>query len=100
MTEPSEEGSTSSNMRPKLTVFDIAFLQEFTRALRRENDPRAVHTRLSSLLAHYDVINWQLEYDWPIWRARRCPTADGFASINDVIYPPQHLTPAGRLNDP
>jgi RES domain len=87
-------------MPPKLTVFEIGFLQDFTRALRAEAEPSVVHTKLSFLLAHYDVINWQLKYDWPIWRARRCSTAAGFESINDVIYPLPHRTPAGRLNDP
>jgi hypothetical protein len=69
--------------------------------LRKENDPSVVHGKLSSLLVHYDVINWQLQYDWPIWRARKCKTAGGFDSINDLIYPPPDLiTRAGRLNDP
>jgi hypothetical protein len=87
-------------MPPKLTIFELNFLQDFAGALRSENDPSVVHRKLSFLLAHYDVINWDLKYDWPIWRARKCKTADGFDSIDDLIYPPPHLTPAGRLNNP
>jgi hypothetical protein len=87
-------------MPPKLTVFEISFLQDFAQAVRRETDPNVVYQKLSLLLAHYDVINWQLQYDWLIWRARKCGT-DGFDSINDLIYPPPHLiTRAGRLNNP
>jgi hypothetical protein len=93
-TVPSRERDTWESvpperpLPPKLTVFEIGFPQEFTRDLRRETDPTVVHERLAKLLAHYDVINYELRYDWIVWRARRCNSAEGFQSITDLIYPP------------
>ncbi|HUT17418.1 MAG TPA: RES domain-containing protein [Acidobacteriota bacterium] len=86
-------------MKPKLTVIDINFLQDFALALRHEADPGVVHEKLSWLLDHYDVINYDLSYDWPIWRARKCKTENGFGSVNELIYPPRHIVNAGRLNN-
>ena len=87
-------------MPPRLTVFAIDFLQDLARSLRSQTDPSVVYSGLSSVLAHYDVVNWPLRYEGIIWRARKCKTADGFASVTDLIYPPPHQTPAGRLNEP
>ena len=86
-------------MKPKLTVVEINFLQEFARSLRDNVDPIVLSDRLSWLLEAYQIINFELGSGALIWRARKCKNEQDFESINDLIYPPKQHTKNGRVNE-
>lgn len=76
----------------------IDFLQEELRALRRERSPERVRSRLAGLLEHYEVLNYDLRLERPIFRAQKC-TSEGFDKIQRLMYPPAPLARIGRANE-
>ena len=81
-----------------IVVEEINSLQEFARSLKRDTDPNIVRAKLTRLLEVYAIHNFELGQGSPIFRARRCRSEQGFASLNDLIYPPRDITTIGRLN--
>lgn len=76
----------------------IDILQEELRALRRERSPDRVHSRLAGLLEHYEVLNYDLTLNRPLFRAQKC-ASEGFGKIQRLMYPPASLARIGRANE-
>ena len=81
-----------------IVVEEINSLQRFARSLRYDTDPSIVRAKLTRFLEVYGIHNFILGQGSPIFRARRCRSEKGFASLNDLIYPPRDITTVGRLN--
>jgi len=79
---------------------EIEYLQRLARSILADVDVSTVRQKLEEIVRYYDLINYCLSYDWPIWRARKCFSAEGYKNVSDLSYPPLHLTKSGRLNNP
>ncbi|MEN1973252.1 RES domain-containing protein [Luteimonas sp. MJ204] len=73
-------------------------LQEELRKLRSDRSPKTVEQRLSALLKHYDVLNYDRKFNTPLHRAQRS-NETGFRSIGRLLHPPAHHAEKGRLNE-
>jgi len=76
----------------------IDYLQNTARSILAERDRKLLRGKLFSILQYYQAINYQLSYGWPLWRVRKCPSAEGFSRLSEVHYPPK--PGAGRVNEP
>jgi hypothetical protein len=75
-----------------IVVEEINSLQRFAHSLRCDTDPSIVRAKLTRFLEIYGIHNFLLGHGSPIFRARRCRGEQGFASLNDLIYPPRDIT--------
>lgn len=83
----------------KFTTLQLGFLDDLTTQIIESTDANFIREKLNLILDHYQIINYEFHYDRAFWRARKCPTKDGFANISDVGCPPTALTSPGRLNE-
>ncbi|MDD0980670.1 hypothetical protein [Pseudomonas shahriarae] len=77
----------------------LEYLERTTSEIIRSTDAHFIREKLNFILDHYQLINYEFHYDRAFWRARRCPTEDGFANTSDIGCPPIALTNSGRLNE-
>lgn len=47
----------------------------------------------------YKTINFEFEYDAPLWRSRKADNSDGYSHHRDLHLPPPPIASANRLND-
>lgn len=86
-------------MKTTIRLPDIEVLQEKTRSVRTDSDPSNIRFKLVELFGFYEIINFELGYEWPIWRVRKCKDEEGYANLREISYPPPEETRAGRLNN-
>lgn len=79
---------------------DIDLLQQRTRSVVTESDPIKARDKLLELLRIYEIFNFDVTYEWPLWRARVASSELGYSNIAELHYPPCEITNAGRLNAP
>lgn len=87
-------------MSPKIKVIEIDWLRDCCWKTLAMSDAMLIDAQLSWLLKDYSLINYNLGYDFPIWRGRKCDSPSGFQNIRELSYPPPELTKANRLNNP
>lgn len=83
----------------KIRLPDIEVLQIKTRSILSDSDPTSIRNKLVELFGFYEIINFPLGYDWPIWRVRKCNDGEGYGNLREIFYPPPEQTRAGRLNN-
>jgi hypothetical protein len=82
-----------------IKVLEIEYLQRTSRSILRDLDALSVKKKLEELFRCYDPINYALGYDWPIWRARKCSSPEGYGNLSQLSHPLRHLARPGRLNN-
>ena len=87
-------------MKTPLRLPEIEVLQNRTRSIYADSDPFSLQQKLSELFRFYEIINFNMESEWPIWRVRKCDDEEGYLNLRDLTYPPPEHTRAGRLNNP
>ncbi|MBK3458836.1 hypothetical protein [Pseudomonas haemolytica] len=83
----------------KITTLHLGLLEELTTKILKSTDANFVRDKLNFILDHYQIINYEFNYNQAFWRARKCPTDAGFRNISELGSPPIALTPVGRLNE-
>lgn len=83
-----------------ISLPDIEYLQTLSRSVLSDFDASSVKSKLGEIVRYYDMINFSLDYEWPIWRARICFSPQGHRNVGDLSYPPIKLTGPGRMNNP
>jgi len=83
----------------KKVIPHIDQLQRAACEVRAARDVPAITNGLKYFLRHYDVLNYKLLYEFPLWRARRCNDERGFARTFEMYYPPARFAKVGRLNE-
>jgi hypothetical protein len=81
-------------------VLPLGQLHALAREIRASSDATEIEEKLKLVLRFAHVINVDWKFDAPLWRGRRCPSSDGYASIAEVGCPPPESCGAGRLNEP
>lgn len=79
---------------------DIEYLQRLSRSILTDFEATSVTRKLEEIVRYYELINYDLSYDWPIWRARKCLSPEGYENVCDLSYPPNQFAKPGRLNNP
>ena len=70
------------------------------RLIARHSNRALLETLFAHLIVNQPLLGFAYGRGSMYWRGRICNSADGFDQVCDVIYPPPHKTPVGRLNDP
>lgn len=87
---------TSTKKVRKLLHIDQ--LQTLVTEISASTSAAEVEKRLHLVVSFYSLINYSFRLG-PLFRARKCLTANGYTRIEQVGYPPPALTPNGRLNE-
>jgi hypothetical protein len=87
-------------MMTKGKVLPIDYLQNLSRFILGSTNAAEIEEGLRAVIEYYGIINYNLGYSGPLWRARRCAFSNGFKNIKELYYPPREMTKAGRLNEP
>ena len=83
----------------KKIIPHIDQLQRAASEVRAARDVAEIADGLKYFLTYYDVLNYNLLYGFPLWRARRCNDKRGFANTREIYYPPARCAKIGRLNE-
>ncbi|OLY76466.1 hypothetical protein AU074_18410 [Pseudomonas sp. ATCC PTA-122608] len=81
------------------STLPLEFLDDLSSSILKSTNPEFVREKLSLILDHYQVLNYEFNYDSAFWRARKCIDENGFYNISELGSPPKELTRAGRLNE-
>lgn len=83
----------------KFSTLHLGFLDELSSLILKSTDPIFIREKLNLILDHYQIINYEFNYNHAFWRARKCSDKYGFRNISELGPPPKELTSAGRLNE-
>lgn len=81
------------------TTLPLKLLDDLSTQIIKSTDAQFIREKLNFILDHYQIINYEFYYDRAFWRARKCPTEEGFANISELGSPPLDLINPGRLNE-
>lgn len=83
-----------------MKILELRHLDELCEEILNSIEPDSVESKLRYLLDFYGVLNYEMSYDRPYWRARKCNGRIGYDNINKLSAPPAEITKAGRMNEP
>lgn len=82
-----------------LSTLPLALIDELSSSIPNSTNSEFIREKLNLILDHYQVINYEFQYNSAFWRARKCNDQNGFDNISELGPPPKHLTREGRLNE-
>ena len=79
-------------------VLDKTVVLELFEEIQASTDINVARSLCARLLDQHPSLTVEATSRHLMWRARRCGSAEGFASIFDLVAPPPEQTSVGRLN--